>query len=304
MISAGNDGNIIFWEIATGKVIDTVTGMTGWPLRLHVSPDGRRLLSGANDSTMMMWDIGTGQQLMAYTADAGLASFAMSPDGLSIASADTSGVTLWRTDRPTQVARLIAAGQQDYLIELPDGRWTGSPGAVDRYVTLFEGFNVLDMPATRHPSYYGNVDSLKLGLGPGVEPGSDIPRDPDAAYRYAFWLLLGPSQERDPYRAVAALRAAADGGDARAMHELGVLLSRGDHGVATDQYLAADFLLRAVRARDPFALLDVERANDRLSQALREAIQIQLQQGGFYSGTIDGVFGPGTFSAVTAYSGG
>ena len=211
---------------------------------------------------------------------------------------------MWRTDSAEYIARLVAVDDQNYFIELPDGRWTGSPEAVDRFVALFDGYRLLDTPATQHPSYLGSVNSLQLNIGAGFTQGSAIPRDADAAYRYGFWLLHGPVDSRDPYLAVQALQASANAGDARAMRELGVMLATGNHGVPVDMNLGADLLLRALRAGDLFAAIDLEFAGTRLSQKFREAIQIQLQQAGYYSGVIDGDFGTGTMTAINAYRGG
>jgi RNA polymerase sigma factor (sigma-70 family) len=48
---------IQLWEIATGKMRQTMTGHTGRVLDLAFAPDGRRLLSGSSDTTGLVWGV-------------------------------------------------------------------------------------------------------------------------------------------------------------------------------------------------------------------------------------------------------
>ena len=170
------------------------------------------------------------------------------------------------------------------------------------HVALYDGNTALDVPASEHPSYYGPIETLILPLPSTIDiAGSSIPEGADAAYRLGIWLLRARGALHDPNRAKTALTKAAEAGDARAMWELGLLLAAGSDGVPPDLVLAADYLLAAQRADDPFALMDLNEANRRLPKSLRQIIQERLKAAGYYNGAIDGDIGPGTHKALLAY---
>jgi hypothetical protein len=52
-----NTGEIICFEMATGKPRRTLTGHRGYIGGLAFSADGRRLVSGSNDGTALVWDV-------------------------------------------------------------------------------------------------------------------------------------------------------------------------------------------------------------------------------------------------------
>ncbi|MGA1622435.1 MAG: WD40 repeat domain-containing protein [Synechocystis sp.] len=55
--TANKEGNIMLFEIATGKMITTLNGHKGWVLSLAFSPDGDILYSGAEDKTVKIWRV-------------------------------------------------------------------------------------------------------------------------------------------------------------------------------------------------------------------------------------------------------
>jgi RNA polymerase sigma factor (sigma-70 family) len=52
-----NTGEIVCYEVATGKPRRTLTGHRGYIGGLALSADGRRLLSGSHDGTALVWDV-------------------------------------------------------------------------------------------------------------------------------------------------------------------------------------------------------------------------------------------------------
>jgi WD40 repeat protein len=87
VISGGDDGKIILWDVKMGKPIRTLEGHKGAVKCLAVSPDGTQLASGGADKTVRVWDLKTGKlvrTLEGHTKP--VVSVAFSPDGEQVAS--------------------------------------------------------------------------------------------------------------------------------------------------------------------------------------------------------------------------
>ncbi len=79
--------SIIISEVASGRVLHTLTGHSADVVSLAFSPDGRRLASASYDRTMKLWDTQTGQDVFTLRGHtSGLLSLAFSPDGNRIVS--------------------------------------------------------------------------------------------------------------------------------------------------------------------------------------------------------------------------
>lgn len=58
LVSAGGDGNIKFWDVATGQVRRTLSGHTNALYKAIFSPDEKLLASSSRDATARIWDVG------------------------------------------------------------------------------------------------------------------------------------------------------------------------------------------------------------------------------------------------------
>ena len=96
-------GRIELWDVESGRKIRTlVCDRSHTPSVLAFSPDGTKLASAGGDlwrgdHTVRLWDVAQGKEIHSPVGHASpIASVAISPDGNSIATADTGGIVhIW-----------------------------------------------------------------------------------------------------------------------------------------------------------------------------------------------------------------
>jgi WD40 repeat protein len=80
-------GQVIIWDVLTGKKLHTLEGHALMVNSIAFSPDGSRLASGSNDGTIKLWDVDKGQEVLTLRGHhSGVLCVAFSPDGHKIAS--------------------------------------------------------------------------------------------------------------------------------------------------------------------------------------------------------------------------
>jgi WD40 repeat protein len=128
-VSAGLDFTLRVWDLRSGQPLRALQGYSGWVLDVHVSADGRTILS-VSPQALRVWDLQTGRSLR--TIDGRFRAFvsaALSPDGRTAASLSEDGEwLLWdlatgaclRTETSQNHTRALAPGR--ILAATPDGR--------------------------------------------------------------------------------------------------------------------------------------------------------------------------------------
>ncbi len=90
-VSASRDKTLKVWDLKTGEETRTLRGHTNWVRHAAVTPDGRCAASVSDDNTLLLWDLKTAEVIGGFTAEGGLTTCVVSPDGERIVAGDVSG---------------------------------------------------------------------------------------------------------------------------------------------------------------------------------------------------------------------
>jgi WD40 repeat protein len=69
LISAGSDGLIRWWNVASGECMRMQAAHQGTVRRLRISPDGRWLASGGDDGAIWIWNLRSGELVRTLRHD-------------------------------------------------------------------------------------------------------------------------------------------------------------------------------------------------------------------------------------------
>jgi WD40 repeat protein len=97
-ISGARDKEIQVWEVATGKLLKTLSGHAEQVYQVVLSADEKQVLSASYDKTIRIWDLGSGKELKKYEGHSdGVQGVCYSPDGRMIFSASwDKTIRRWR----------------------------------------------------------------------------------------------------------------------------------------------------------------------------------------------------------------
>ena len=61
VVSGSSDKTIKVWNVATGRLEQTLNGHTNWVLSVAFNNDGTKVVSGSSDNTIKVWNVATGE---------------------------------------------------------------------------------------------------------------------------------------------------------------------------------------------------------------------------------------------------
>jgi WD40 repeat protein/tetratricopeptide (TPR) repeat protein len=139
------EGTVLIWDLAEGRLLNTLRGHQGRVRDLGFSPDGRRLATSGTDRTVRLWDVASGQEALTLRGLSHLGSgVSFSPDGRLLGASDSSQLALiWQggdsfmsaTDRRAALERLRLPRMRAAAEEsLGSGQWSSALWFFDRLV--------------------------------------------------------------------------------------------------------------------------------------------------------------------------
>jgi WD40 repeat protein len=139
IISAGQDKNIKIIDIASGKILKTLTGHTNLVHTLAIAPANDLLVSGSYDNNVNVWQISTGKLQRSLKHDGRVLGVAITPDGKQIVSASRDkSIKIWdaKTGDLLKILKGHLEGVTCVLIT-PNGKQIISGGS-DRLIRVWD----------------------------------------------------------------------------------------------------------------------------------------------------------------------
>jgi RNA polymerase sigma factor (sigma-70 family) len=145
----GKNGNLMVWELATGKAVTSIDSHNDLFVCVAVSPDGTRLAAGNRDGTVDVFDLASARQMLALRGHTGTVfGVAFSPDGKLLATAGGQEfanqgkggeIRLWDIATGRLMHQLLQGGSDTVtsIALSPDGRMLAS-GGFDRAVHIWD----------------------------------------------------------------------------------------------------------------------------------------------------------------------
>ncbi len=132
---------VVLWEVATGKELATLKGLSSRVTLVAYSPDGKRLAVADDNSSLQLWDVKSGKVLLAWKGNSGgVHRVVFSPDGKSLATAGSDGkVHLWDVATGKDLAALGDHRGWKWAVAFsPDGKTLAASGGKDYAVVLWD----------------------------------------------------------------------------------------------------------------------------------------------------------------------
>ena len=108
LAAAGCDRIVRVWDIASGKLEQSIENHADWVMGLAFSPDGKHLLSASRDKTAKVWDLAAKESLATFSDHQNnVYGVAITPDGKhGISVGEDNNIRVWQaTDANNQIGK-------------------------------------------------------------------------------------------------------------------------------------------------------------------------------------------------------
>ncbi|MCY3019313.1 MAG: protein kinase, partial [Planctomycetota bacterium] len=142
VLAGGANGQLVLWDVLTGREVRSLKGHQGNVNSVAVSPDGKVALSGGDDKMMRLWDMATGAEVQSFGhPTTKVCRVAFSPNGsLAIAGYGSGPCEIWDVKSGSRIHTL--AGPTDGHMRVAfspngtkvlSGAWCNRPNNVSLY---------------------------------------------------------------------------------------------------------------------------------------------------------------------------
>ncbi|MFO1019518.1 MAG: serine/threonine-protein kinase [Planctomycetales bacterium] len=163
LVSAGEDGTVRLWDVASRTEMRVLAGHEGWVACARFSPDGKLIASGGADKLIRIWEVESGRQLRTMTGHTDtIRALAFHPDRDWLASSSE--------DKTTRLWSVSTGNPADSGGRLPDAQFVSTPP---------KWTDSLEIPPEGHKLIAGSIGVYSLEadtLGKQLNTFPDPPR--------------------------------------------------------------------------------------------------------------------------------
>ncbi len=133
------DQSVIWWDVATGRILHRFEGHNGPVLGVAFNPDGHTALSSSSDTNIILWGLDSGAETRRLTGHtSAVNAVAFSPDGKrALSGAADADLILWDVATGEIIRRFAGPSIVNAVAFSPDGQALLS-GTVDGLLTLWD----------------------------------------------------------------------------------------------------------------------------------------------------------------------
>lgn len=144
LASAGCDRVIRVWDLATGKLEQSIENHADWVLGLAFSADGKMLATASRDKSAKLWDLAAMESLATFAEhQSPVTAVAISPDGKSaISTGEDGNIRFWNaTDEKKNIGKQtksLPAGKAALRLAVDFNGKIAAAGCADGKVMAFD----------------------------------------------------------------------------------------------------------------------------------------------------------------------
>ncbi|MCB8839529.1 WD40 repeat domain-containing protein [Aurantimonas sp. VKM B-3413] len=174
LLAAGVYQGVEIWDVASASLVRRIdNAQKGMVRSVRFSPDGSRLLTAGYEPAVNIWDAGSGKSLLTITADGNVNAAKFAASGRNVATASTSGLSLFDAATGAMLHQLNGHKYGVYDVAVsPDGATLASVGGPERIVRFWNVATGAAGPSLQESVYSSDrvafsPDGASLATGSG-----------------------------------------------------------------------------------------------------------------------------------------